>query len=221
MDLSLERIALAAVPVILAITLHEASHGYVAKLFGDRTAYMLGRVTLNPLKHIDPVGTLLVPGILLLMSRALGGGFIFGWAKPVPGNFNNLRNPNRERFWVAAAVPASNFVMALGWVALAIAVQPGGAWPSNGALFMAQAGIQINLVLMALNLLPIPPLDGGRIAVSLLPGRASYALSRVEPYGLFIILALLATGMLNTLMRPLLVAAQYLIGAIVAVFVGG
>jgi Zn-dependent protease len=221
MDLSLERIALAAVPVILAITLHEASHRYVAKLFGDRTAEMLGRVTLNPLKHIDPVGTLLVPGILLLMSRALGGGFIFGWAKPVPVNFNNLRNPKRDMFWVAAAGPASNFVMALGWVALAIAVQPGGAWPSDGALFMAQAGIQINLVLMALNLLPIPPLDGGRIAVSLLPGRASYALSRVEPYGLFIILALLATGMLNTLMRPLLVAAQYLIGAIVAVFVGG
>jgi Zn-dependent protease len=221
MDLSLERIALAAVPVILAITLHEASHGYVAKLFGDRTAEMLGRVTLNPLKHIDPVGTLLVPGILLLMSRALGGGFIFGWAKPVPVNFNNLRNPKRDMFWVAAAGPASNFVMALGWVALAIAVQPGGAWPSDGALFMAQAGIQINLILMALNLLPIPPLDGGRIAVSLLPGRASYALSRVEPYGLFIILALLATGMLNTLMRPLLVAAQYLIGAVVAVFVGG
>jgi Zn-dependent protease len=221
MDLSLERIALAAVPVILAITLHEASHGYVAKLFGDRTAEMLGRVTLNPLKHIDPVGTLLVPGILLLMSRALGGGFIFGWAKPVPVNFNNLRNPQRDMFWVAVAGPASNFVMALGWVALAIAVKPGGAWPSDGALFMAQAGIQINLVLMALNLLPIPPLDGGRIAVSLLPGRASYALSRVEPYGLFIILALLATGMLNTLMRPLLVAAQYLIGAIVAVFVGG
>ena len=221
MDLSLERIALAAVPVILAITLHEASHGYVAKLFGDRTAEMLGRVTLNPLKHIDPVGTLLVPGVLLLMSRALGGGFIFGWAKPVPVNFNNLRNPKRDMFWVAVAGPASNFVMALGWVALAIAVKPGGAWPSDGALFMAQAGIQINLVLMALNLLPIPPLDGGRIAVSLLPGRASYALSRVEPYGLFIILALLATGMLNTLMRPLLVAAQYLIGAIVAVFVGG
>ena len=122
MDLSLERIALAAVPVILAITLHEASHGYVAKLFGDRTAEMLGRVTLNPLKHIDPIGTLLVPGLMLLMSRALGGGFIFGWAKPVPVNFNNLRNPKRDMFWVAAAGPASNFLMALGWVALAIAV---------------------------------------------------------------------------------------------------
>jgi Zn-dependent protease len=221
MDLSFERIALAAVPVILAITLHEASHGYVAKLFGDRTAEMLGRVTLNPLKHIDPVGTLLVPGLMLLASRALGGGFIFGWAKPVPVNFNNLRNPKRDMLWVAAAGPASNFLMALGWVMLAIAARPGGAWESNGVLFMAQAGIQINLVLMALNLLPIPPLDGGRIAVSLLPGRASYALSRVEPYGLFIILALIATGFLNVLMHPFLLAAQYLLGAIVGVFAGG
>jgi Zn-dependent protease len=216
MDLSLERIALAAVPVILAITLHEASHGYVAKLFGDRTAEMLGRVTLNPLKHIDPVGTLLVPGVLLLISRIVGGGvFLFGWAKPVPVNFNNLRNPKRDMFWVAAAGPASNFVMATGWAALWVATQSGGAWANDGVAYMAQWGIQINLVLMALNLLPIPPLDGGRIAVSLLPGRASYGLSRLEPYGLFIILALLATGYLNVLMQPLLNVAQYLIGAII------
>lgn len=222
MDLSLERIALAAVPVILAITLHEASHGYVAKMFGDRTAEMLGRVTLNPLKHIDPIGTLLVPGILLLMARVAGGGvFIFGWAKPVPVNFNNLRNPKRDMFWVAAAGPASNFVMATGWVLLAVATQPGGPWASDGVAYMAQWGIQINLILMALNLLPIPPLDGGRIAVSLLPGPASHALSRVEPFGLFIILALLFTGLLDTLMRPLLQVAQYLIGAIVGVFIGG
>ena len=216
MDLSLERIALAAIPVILAITLHEASHGYVAKLFGDRTAEMLGRVTLNPLKHIDPIGTLLVPGILLLMARIVGGGvFLFGWAKPVPVNFNNLRHPKRDMFWVAAAGPASNFVMATLWAMLWVASQPGGALASDGVNYMAQWGIQINLVLMALNLLPIPPLDGGRIAVSLLPGRASYALSRVEPYGLFVILALLATGLLNVLMSPILAAAQYLIGAIV------
>ena len=216
MDLSLERIALAAVPVILAITLHEASHGYVAKLFGDRTAEMLGRVTLNPLKHIDPVGTLLVPGILLLMARIVGGGvFLFGWAKPVPINFNNLRHPKRDMFWVAAAGPASNFVMATGWAMLWVATQDGGALASDGVAYMAQWGIQINLVLMALNLLPIPPLDGGRIAVSLLPGRASYALSRVEPYGFFIIIALLSTGLLNVLMQPLLRGAQYLIGAII------
>ncbi len=216
MDLSLERIALAAVPVILAITLHEASHGYVAKLFGDRTAEMLGRVTLNPLKHIDPVGTLLVPGILLLMARVVGGGvFLFGWAKPVPVNFNNLRHPKRDMFWVAAAGPASNFVMATGWAMLWVATQDGAALASDAVAYMAQWGIQINLMLMALNLLPIPPLDGGRIAVSLLPGRASYALSRVEPYGFFIIIALLATGLLNVLMQPLLRGAQYLIGAII------
>jgi Zn-dependent protease len=220
MDLSLERIALAAVPVILAITLHEASHGYVAKLFGDRTAEMLGRVTLNPLKHIDPVGTLLVPGLLLLMSRAIGGGFVFGWAKPVPVNFANLRNPKRDMLWVAAAGPASNFAMALAWVALAVAVGPGGAGSGDALSFMARVGVQINLVLMALNLLPIPPLDGGRIAVSLLPGRAAYALSRVEPYGFFIILALLATGYLETLMRPFLLASQVLINAIVGAFTG-
>jgi Zn-dependent protease len=220
MDLSLERIALAAVPVILAITLHEASHGYVAKLFGDRTAEMLGRVTLNPLKHIDPVGTLLVPGLLLLMSKAIGGGFVFGWAKPVPVNFANLRNPKRDMLWVAAAGPASNFAMALAWVALAVAVGPGGAGSGDALSFMARVGVQINLVLMALNLLPIPPLDGGRIAVSLLPGRAAYALSRVEPYGFFIILALLATGYLETLMRPFLLASQVLINAIVGAFTG-
>jgi Zn-dependent protease len=220
MDFSLERIALAAVPVILAITLHEASHGYVARLFGDHTAEMLGRVTLNPLKHIDPVGTILVPGALLLMSRVLGGGFVFGWAKPVPVNFGNLRNPKRDMLWVAAAGPASNFAMALGWVVLALAVRPGGPWASEGLMFMAQVGIQVNLVLMALNLLPIPPLDGGRIAVSLLPGRASVALARVEPWGFFIILALLATGLLDVLMRPLLGAAQAALAAIVRVFVG-
>ena len=220
MDLSLERIALAAVPVILAITLHEASHGYVAKLFGDRTAEMLGRVTLNPLKHIDPVGTLLVPGLLLLMSRAIGGGFVFGWAKPVPVNFANLRNPKRDMLWVAAAGPASNFAMALAWVALAVAVRQGDAGSGDALSFMARVGVQINLVLMALNLLPIPPLDGGRIAVSLLPGRAAYALSRVEPYGFFIILALLATGYLETLMRPFLLASQVLINAIVGAFTG-
>jgi Zn-dependent protease len=220
MDLSLERIALAAVPVILAITLHEASHGYVAKLFGDRTAEMLGRVTLNPLKHIDPVGTLLVPGLLLLMSKAIGGGFVFGWAKPVPVNFANLRNPKRDMLWVAAAGPASNFAMALAWVALAVAVRQGDAGSGDALSFMARVGVQINLVLMALNLLPIPPLDGGRIAVSLLPGRAAYALSRVEPYGFFIILALLATGYLETLMRPFLLASQVQINAIVGAFTG-
>jgi Zn-dependent protease len=154
------------------------------------------------------------------MSKAIGGGFVFGWAKPVPVNFANLRNPKRDMLWVAAAGPASNFAMALAWVALAVAVGQGDAGSGDALSFMARVGVQINLVLMALNLLPIPPLDGGRIAVSLLPGRAAYALSRVEPYGFFIILALLATGYLETLMRPFLLASQVLINAIVGAFTG-
>jgi Zn-dependent protease len=154
------------------------------------------------------------------MSKAIGGGFVFGWAKPVPVNFANLRNPKRDMLWVAAAGPASNFAMALAWVALAVAVGHGDAGSGDALTFMARVGVQINLVLMALNLLPIPPLDGGRIAVSLLPGRAAHALSRVEPYGFFIILALLATGYLETLMRPFLLASQVLINAIVGAFAG-
>lgn len=215
MDL-LQTIVLVGVPVILAITLHEAAHGYVARMFGDQTAWMLGRVTLNPLKHIDPVGTILVPGVLLLLSKATGVPFLFGWAKPVPVNFANLRNPKRDMFWVAAAGPATNFVMAVGWAALMGLAHPSGASAGESLLYMAQAGYQINLVLMALNLLPIPPLDGGRIAVSLLPRTASNALARLEPYGLFVILALVAIpGALSAVLGPLVGAADYLISAIV------
>jgi Zn-dependent protease len=208
MDLSLETVALVAVPVVFAITLHEAAHGYVARLFGDQTAWMLGRVTLNPLKHIDLVGTILVPGVLLLT----GAPFLFGWAKPVPVNFGNLRHPKRDMIWVAAAGPAANFFMALLWVLIMGVSTPGGLLESDGLQQIARYGIMINLVLMALNLLPIPPLDGGRIAVGLLPGRASYALSRVEPYGFFVVLLLLMIpGALNSLLTPIIGAALSLI----------
>jgi Zn-dependent protease len=213
MDFSLETIVLWAVPVVFAITLHEAAHGYVAKLFGDRTAEMLGRITLNPIKHIDPVGTILVPGLLLLTAKMMGGApFVFGWAKPVPVNFGNLRHPKRDMIWVAGAGPLANFVMAFLWALLMQASEPSGIWASDGLLQMAQIGISINLMLMALNLLPLPPLDGGRIAVGLLPNRASYALSRVEPYGFIVILVLIAIpGALWTILGPVYQACAYLL----------
>ncbi len=200
----LQTIALYAVPVVFAITLHEAAHGYVARIFGDQTAWMLGRVTLNPMKHIDPVGTVIVPLSLLLLSKlAGGGGLLFGWAKPVPVNFGNLRNPKRHMLWVAAAGPAANLAMAIAWAVLFRWSAEGGALDSDGLQVMARAGIMINVVLMVLNLLPIPPLDGGRIAVSLLPNRMANAYGRLEPYGFVIIIVLLATGMLDVVMRPL------------------
>jgi Zn-dependent protease len=207
MDFSLETVALAVVPVVFAIALHEAAHGYVARIFGDQTAWMLGRVTLNPLKHIDPIGTVVVPGVLLLT----GAPFLFGWAKPVPVNFGNLRRPKRDMIWVAAAGPAANFAMAVVWALLFQASAPTGIFASAGLERMAQIGVSINLVLMVLNLLPIPPLDGGRIAVGLLPGRAAYALSRVEPFGFIVIIVLLVAGVLGDLMRPLLRGAAYLL----------
>jgi Zn-dependent protease len=210
MDFSLETVALAVVPVVLAIALHEAAHGYVARIFGDQTAWMLGRVTLNPLKHIDPIGTVAVPAVLLLT----GAPFLFGWAKPVPVNFGNLRNPKRDMIWVAGAGPLANFVMAVLWALLAQAAAPSGPLGSDGLYQMAQIGISINLVLMVLNLLPIPPLDGGRIAVGLLPDRASRALAQVEPYGFIVILLLLVTGLLGDLMRPVLRVAAFLLYAL-------
>ena len=218
MGFSLETIVLWVVPVVFAITLHEAAHGYVAKLFGDRTAEMLGRITLNPLKHIDPVGTLLVPGALLMLAWInKSPPFVFGWAKPVPVNFGNLRNPKRDMIWVAAAGPGSNFLQALLWALLLVAAAPGGLSPSDGLLEMADIGFKVNLVLMALNLLPLPPLDGGRVLAGLLPHGAANALARIEPYGLFILLALLAMGLLDDLMRPLVRLAAALIVRIVGI----
>ena len=212
MDVSLETIVLWAVPVVFAITLHEAAHGYVARRFGDQTAYMLGRVTLNPLKHIDPIGTIAVPGFLIALSVLTRAPlFIFGWAKPVPVNFGNLRHPKRDMFWVAGAGPFANFLMAIGWAILLMAAAPGGMIDSDGLFEMAKAGIDVNLVLMALNLLPIPPLDGGRIALSLLPGPLAYRYSRLEPYGFMVVILLLVTGVLNYLMLPIMRAGEYVI----------
>jgi Zn-dependent protease len=200
------KIAIFALPVIFAITLHEAAHGYVARYFGDMTAAAAGRVTLNPLKHIDPIGTVLVPLAILLTSKLLGGGMIlFGWAKPVPVNFGNLRRPKQDMLWVAAAGPGVNFVMAVFW---ALMIQLGHAlgndFVSAPLMLMGAAGVFINVILMALNLLPLPPLDGGRIAVSLLPVRQAMQYARLEPYGLFILLGLLFTGVLGIILWPLI-----------------
>ena len=215
MDFSLTTVVLWGVPVVFAITLHEAAHGYVAKLFGDRTAEMLGRVTLNPIKHVDPIGTILVPAVLLLTAKLAGGApFIFGWAKPVPVNYENLRRPRTDMIWVAVAGPGSNFVQAVLWAFVLVGSAGGGALTSEGLSEMARIGVNVNLVLMALNILPIPPLDGGRVLAGVLPGRAAYALSRVEPYGLFIILGLLFTGLLDNLMRPLIRGAERVIVAL-------
>ena len=211
MELSLEAIVLYGVPVVLAITLHEAAHGYIAKLFGDRTAEMLGRVTLNPVKHVDPVGTILVPALLVLFKAP----FLFGWAKPVPVNFANLRHPKRDMIAVAAAGPGSNFVQALAW---ALALVAALAMGSEGFARMADIGVRVNLVLMALNLLPIPPLDGGRILVGVLPARLGGIVSRLEPWGLFIIVALLFARLLDDLMLPLVRAGFAVISMLLSLF---
>ncbi|PIV88112.1 MAG: site-2 protease family protein [Hydrogenophilales bacterium CG17_big_fil_post_rev_8_21_14_2_50_63_12] len=209
MELNLiQKIAVFALPVLFAITLHEAAHGYAALRFGDRTAQLLGRISLNPLRHIDLVGTIIVPLSILLITKLSGGaGILFGWAKPVPVNFNQLRRPKQDMLWVAAAGPGANLLMALIWagmIKLALAM-PGSPIAMPLAL-MGAAGIFINAVLMALNLIPLPPLDGGRIAVSLLPTRLAIGMARIEPYGLFILLGLMFLGILGILMWPLIQA---------------
>ncbi len=202
MDGIIQAITVYAIPVLLAITLHEAAHGYVARMFGDSTAYMLGRVTLNPLKHIDPVGTIVVPLAIVLVTKLSGGaGFLFGWAKPVPVNFGNLRHPKRDMIWVAAAGPGINLLMAIAW-ALLLKVLLSSGLEETFFIEMAKAGVFVNIGLMALNLLPLPPLDGGRILVGLLPHKLAYALSRVEPYGFFILIFLLATNTIGFFLQP-------------------
>ncbi len=199
LDQLIQTIVIAAIPVLFAITLHEAAHGYVARHFGDMTAYAAGRISLNPIRHIDPVGTILLP----LLTLAVGG-ILFGWAKPVPVNFSALRHPKKDMLWVALAGPASNLVMALGWALVAkVAWAFPGSYYAEPMLEMAQMGIKINAVLMVLNLLPLPPLDGGRIAVSLLPYRQAYQLSKIEPYGMMILIVLAVTPVLSWILSPL------------------
>lgn len=194
-----------ALPVLFAITVHEAAHGYAARHFGDNTAAILGRITLNPLRHIDPIGTVLMPVLLFITTAAIPGGpFLFGYAKPVPVNFSRLRRPKRDMVWVALAGPASNFVQALLW-AIVYVLLIGSGVQEDFFIEMANGGIKVNLVMWAFNLFPIPPMDGGRILVGLLPWKQAVAVSRIEPYGFFIVMALVMTQVItNFWMAPLM-----------------
>lgn len=208
---TVQKIAAYALPVLFAITVHEAAHGYAARYFGDHTAARMGRITLNPFKHIDLVGTILLPALTVML-----GGVLFGWAKPVPVNFANLRRPKKDMLWVALAGPASNFVMAIAWGLLLHWI---ALFPETAQQYVTQmsiAGIQINLVLLVLNLFPLPPLDGGRVAVSLLPMPAAMALARLERYGMLILIALMFTGLLSVMLSPVLRFFQQLLIALIS-----
>ena len=212
MEALIQTITVYALPVLFGITLHEAAHGYVARMFGDPTAYQAGRVSLNPIRHIDMVGTIIVPLVLLFTTKLMGGaGMLFGWAKPVPVDWSRLNKPKRDMLWVALAAPASNLVMAIIWAVELRLLMSAGSGMESFWVRMAIAGIQINLILMALNLFPLPPLDGGRIVFSLLPGRLAYKYSRIEPYGLLILVVLMMTGVLWKLLLPLLAAGQAIV----------
>ena len=191
----IQTILIYALPVLFAITVHEAAHGYAARHYGDHTAERLGRITLNPLKHIDPVGTIVMPLVLYI---ATSGAFLFGYAKPVPVNFGNLRNPKRDMVWVALAGPASNFFQAAFWKLLLIVLVVSGV-QEPFFVEMAQGGILVNLVMWAFNLFPLPPLDGGRILVGLLPYKQAHQVSRIEPYGFFIVMALVLAGVVTSI----------------------
>ena len=201
MENIIQTVLIYALPVLFAITVHEAAHGYAARHFGDNPAYMMGRITLNPIKHIDPVGTILMP---LLLYFATSGAFLFGYAKPVPVNFGHLRNPKRDMVWVALAGPASNFIQAIVWAVVMITLVGTGV-EERFFLEMARAGVLVNLVMWAFNLFPVPPLDGGRILVGLLPWRQAQMVSRLEPYGFFIVMGLVIFGGVGTIwLRPLM-----------------
>ncbi|MES2295875.1 MAG: site-2 protease family protein [Pseudomonadota bacterium] len=204
----IQTIAVYALPVLFAITLHEAAHAYAAKYFGDTTAYQAGRMSLDPLKHIDPIGTIIIPVLLYLASSP----FIFGYAKPVPIDFSRLRNPKKQMAWVALAGPAANFAMAFGWSLLGILLV-GLHVETAFAHEVARAGVLANLVMFAFNLVPIPPLDGGRILTSILPRPYAYKFARIEPYGFFIVLALLYFKILDFWVIPLIFATQAVLQA--------
>ena len=191
----IQTVSVYAIPVIFAITLHEAAHGYAAKHFGDNTAYMMGRVTLNPFPHIHLVGTILLP---LLLYFSTNGALLFGFAKPVPVDFGNLRHPKRDMVWVALAGPASNLVQAIVWALLYVVYTDFGV-SEKFFLAMCKAGVLSNVVMFAFNLFPLPPLDGGRIVVGLLPWKQAYQFSRIEPFGFYIVMALVITGVVNHL----------------------
>ncbi|MGJ7580766.1 site-2 protease family protein [Variovorax sp. RHLX14] len=203
-----------ALPVIFAITIHEAAHGYVARYLGDDTAYLMGRMTLNPLRHIDPVGTIIMP---LVLYFATSGAFLFGYAKPVPVQFGNLRNPKRDMIWVALAGPASNFIMATGWAVVLVTLVATGV-DETFFLKMAQGGVLVNLVMWAFNLFPLPPLDGGRVLAGLLPrGAAQTVLARIEPFGFFIVMALVLAGLISTWwLLPLIGFGSKAIGVLIS-----
>jgi len=197
----IQTVAIYALPVLFAITVHEAAHGYVARYFGDNTAWMLGRVTLNPVKHIDPVGTILMP---LVLYFATSGAFLFGYAKPVPVQFGNLRNPKRDMIWVALAGPGANLAQALLW-GIGFYLLQGAGITEPFFIKMCQAGILVNIVMLVFNLFPLPPLDGGRVLVGLLPYKQALLVSRIEPWGFFIVMALVISRVITDLwMRPLM-----------------
>lgn len=197
----IQTVTIYAIPVLFAITVHESAHGYAARAFGDRTAHMMGRITLNPLRHIDPVGTIVIP---LMLYFATAGAFLFGYAKPVPVDFSALRHPKQDMVWVALAGPAANLAQALLWAAM-FYVLTGLGVQEKFWLLMCKAGIGVNVVMFVFNLFPLPPMDGGRILVGLLPLPQARAVARLEPYGFFIVLALLLAGVISSLwMTPLM-----------------
>lgn len=220
-ELSLiQKISVYILPVLFAITLHEVAHGWVAKLFGDPTAEKLGRLSLNPIRHIDPVGTILVPLLLIATTSLMGGSpFLFGWAKPVPVDYRNLSNPKKDMIWVAAAGPAANLLMAIAWgIVLNFSQSAQVAEIAQPLMWMAIAGVSINVSLFALNLLPLPPLDGGRILVGLLPHKLAWKVAQIEPYGFMILLALMATNVLSLLLKPFYTLALSIVLAITSIF---